>query len=402
MCNQTFGRGVQRCPLHGRKLVEAEEEPEGDGTEDPTIFIGSRPPEDEGGATTATTEDGERDPQYGRRFNGRFLVEERIGEGGMGIVYRGKDLAQDPPESVAIKVLKAGESDELGLEARFKREAKLVAKLDHPNTIRFVDWGASPDGTLFLVTELLKGQPLDVLLEAHPSGLGEARTLSIVDQIAASLEDAHALGVIHRDLKPANVFVDGDQAKLLDFGIARIALEGAELSETFAAKTRTGMAMFTPMYCSPEQSVGDEMDHRSDIYSLGVVAYHCLAGKTPFAGGLIGLLEAHLSKDAPPIAERSPGADASPGAEAMVRRMMEKAPGDRFQSASEVRAAIAELRGVAAPAAPSRDPGPSGEVHPPPSPPPSPARLVPLWVVGALFVALAVFIMGLFRVLFAR
>lgn len=381
-------------------------EPEDDGTEDPTIFIGSGPPSvEQDGGTPPDEESGERDAQYGRRFNARFLVGPRIGEGGMGIVYRGKDLMKSPPEPVAIKVLKAGESDELGLEARFKREAKLVAKLDHPNTIRFVDWGAAPDGTLFLVTELLKGQPLDVLLEAHPTGLGEALSLAIIDQIAASLEDAHALGVIHRDLKPANVFVDGEHAKLLDFGIARIALEGAGLSETFAAKTRTGMAMFTPMYCSPEQSVGDDMDQRSDIYSLGVLGYHCLSGKTPFAGGLVGLIEAHLSKDAPPIQERSPGADASPESEALVRRMMEKSPQDRFQSASEIRAAIAQIRGQPPPTAP--EPAVAVEIPIPPpdpaeAPAPPPRRLVPLWVLGALLVALAVFLVGLFRILFDR
>ncbi len=344
ICKQSFGKGVKRCPLHGARLVDTADQvdrpppapvvdEEEDATEHPTI---TGPPLILSGS-------------IGRRYKMRFIADQQIGEGAMGIVYRGRDLSKSPPAVVAIKVLKAQESDELGLEARFKREAMLVSKLDHPNTIHFVDWGAEPDGTLFLVTELLAGQPLDRLLEANPNGIGEDRTLDIIDQVAASLADAHAKGVVHRDVKPANVFVDGARAKLLDFGIARIAFNGMELSQTFAAKTRTGMAMFTPMYCSPEQAVGDELDHRSDIYSLGVVAYHCLTGKTPFKGGLAGLIEAHLSKDPPPIKERAPEAKVMYATEMLVRRMLAKRPEQRPQDAGEIRAAIAEIRGDAKP-----------------------------------------------------
>jgi serine/threonine-protein kinase len=386
----------------------------GDFSDDPTLHADSR--RDVG------------DPLLGRPFKEKFIAEEKIGEGAMGLVYRGRDLSKRPPEQIAIKILKAQESDELGLEARFKREAVLVSKLNHPNTIRFVDWGAEKDGTLYLVTELLTGQPLDKLLEKNPQGIGEVRALEIIDQVAASLEDAHSKGVVHRDIKPANIFVDGDRAKLLDFGIARIAFNGMELSKTFAAKTAAGMAMFTPMYCSPEQALSEEMDHRSDLYSLGVVAYHCLAGKTPFKGGIAGLLESHLSKEPPPIAERTPGVKVNYATEALVRKMMGKRVEDRPQSASEVRAAIADIRGdtrptlidlpksrPSIPAQPARtistttapEDAPPPRVQPPPPPPPpvvpttAPMTTpgIPRWVGGAIAVALFLIVYLVIRVL---
>lgn len=327
VCKGTFEKSVKRCPVHGRKLVAAGEE-EGD--------LG------------AESEDGcETIPDLGDRFTGRvleqrFLVEKRIGEGGMGVVYRGHDRTTGDP--VAIKLLKAHGADKSKLETRFRREAKLLAKLDHPNTVKFVDWGFAPDGTIFIATELLTGLPLDKLIEGNPSGLGVSRTLSILDRIAASLEDAHALGVVHRDLKPANVFVDGVKVKLFDFGIARIDLAG-ELSNTFAEKTAAGFALFTPMYCAPEQAVGDVIDHRADIYSLGAVAYHCLAGKTPFSGSTTALVEAHLSKPPPPISERSPNAETSAEVELLIRKMMEKRPEDRIQTVREIRGRIGRLSG---------------------------------------------------------
>jgi serine/threonine-protein kinase len=390
ICKQYFGKGVKRCPLHGTRLVEAAEVPESlpstlrdeeDFGEDPTLHM---PPLS--GA----------DHRIGRQFKaGRFIADEQIGEGAMGVVFRGRDLSVSPPDPVAIKVLKAQESDELGLEARFKREAMLVSKLAHPNTIRFIDWGTERDGTMFLVTELLLGMPLDKLIDQYPGGLGEERTLEIIDQVAASLEDAHARGVIHRDIKPANVFVHGSKAKLLDFGIARIAFNGMELSKTFAAKTSTGMSLFTPMYCSPEQAVGDELDHRSDLYSLGVVAYHCITGKTPFKGGLAGLIEAHVSKDPPTIKERAPDARVSYATESLIRRMMAKRPEDRMQSAGAVRAAIAEVRGDAKP---TKLTLPRVQVLQPPQPPEAPqeettegerpARGRPLWIPAIIGMAL--------------
>jgi serine/threonine-protein kinase len=394
VCKQNFGKGVKRCPLHGARLVDPAEAPEHlvptlrdepDFGEDPTIH------------GTAVS----RDERIGRQFqSGRFIADEQIGEGAMGVVFRGRDLSVSPPEPVAIKVLKAQESDELGLEARFKREAMLVSKLAHPNTIRFIDFGTERDGTMFLVTELLVGMPLDKLIEKHPGGIGEERTLEIVDQVAASLEDAHRRGVIHRDIKPANVFVDGNKAKLLDFGIARIAWNGMELSKTFAAKTSTGMALFTPMYCSPEQAVGDELDHRSDFYSLGVVAYHCVSGKTPFKGGLAGLIEAHVSKEAPAIKDRAPAARVTYATEMLIRKMMAKKASDRFQNGSEIRSAIAEIRGdgkptkltlprvqaIVPPSEQDTQEGPKDEA----TEASSPARRMPLWILGAIAAAFLV------------
>jgi serine/threonine-protein kinase len=410
VCKQVFGKGVQRCPLHGRKLVEDDSE-----RSTPIEEVVDADPHDSEGATLMGLPKASGDPLIGRRFNERFVVEAKIGEGGMGIVYRGSDLEKKEP--IAIKVLKAQESDELGLEARFKREAKLIAKLSHPSTIRFVDWGSAPDGTLFMVTELLTGQPLDKLLEQNPNGLGQALTVEIIDQVAASLEDAHALGVIHRDLKPANVFVDGNRAKLLDFGIARIATTGIELSHTFAAKTQAGLSLFTPMYCSPEQAVGDELDQRSDIYSLGVLAYHCLSGKTPFKGGLAALVEAHLSKGAPSIKERNPAAEVTPELEELVRQMMEKLPTKRVQTVTEVRERLAVIRGGDAPTrldlhrrvAPEQRPTddlerddlerPTPEIPPPPTLRDPPPAALPRWVIGLMIVAVIVFALGVTRAL---
>jgi serine/threonine-protein kinase len=325
-CQRKYGGSVRRCPIDGRKLLES-------SAADMPTQVPITPD-----AITVV----EREvPPPGRLFGSRFLAQDQIGEGAMGVVFRGVDMVTGEP--IAVKLARVGAGKTPELERLFRREARLVAMLDHPNTVRFIDWGVDPDGAMYLVTELLQGVPLDQLLESHAHGLGESRSLQIIDQIAASLEEAHGLGVIHRDLKPANIFVHEGRTKVLDFGIARLAAEQA--THTMLA----GCAPFTPMFASPEQIIGEVVDHRSDIYSLGVLAYTCLAGRPPHEGSIANVIEAHVSKPIRRISEKSPHAEVSMPVEMLVRKMLAKKPGDRPQSASLIRRSIARLRNEPAP-----------------------------------------------------
>ncbi len=267
---------------------------------------------------------------------GRYRVAERIGRGGMGSVYRGHDPVLD--RMVAIKVM-AEEADS-GTEARerFLREAQSAARLNHPNVITVYELGEDR-GQVFIVMELLEGEPLSRLIARIPPP-PLRRKLHLMVQICEGLAFAHQHGVIHRDIKPANIFVlKNGQVKILDFGIARVGT--SEL-------TRTGFLMGTPTYMSPEQTRGRRTDARSDIFSVGVVFYELLSGRKPFVGeDYFETLEKVRSEDPLPLAEVAPGAP--PPLIRAVHRALVKDPAARYQTLEDLKADLMTVPDLLAP-----------------------------------------------------
>ena len=268
---------------------------------------------------------------------GRYIIEERIGEGAMADVYRAHDPSID--RVLAIKVLKPEFRQDIGLTGRFLREAKAAGALSHPNIVTIYDVGEA-DGFPYIAMELLDGVPLD-------DHLREAGRMSFRDvtgiggQIADALDYAHGLGVIHRDIKPSNIMLcnGGRVAKILDFGIARIGEVGRDRSEHAAVRTQFGQVLGTPRYMSPEQAFGLELDHRSDLFSLGVVLYELITGQTAFAGTSIATLALQITQRKPePLNTVVPGCPR--GLRHIVDKLLAKQPDKRFANGAEVAKAL--------------------------------------------------------------
>ncbi len=265
---------------------------------------------------------------------GHYLIVEQIGAGGMGVVYRARDERLD--RDVAIKVLPvevAGDPDRL---ARFEREAKAVARLDHPNILAIHDFGTE-EGVTYAVTELLEGQNLRRGIP--PNGMDWRRVVEIGAAIADGLAAAHAKGIVHRDLKPENVIITADgRVKVLDFGLAqvRVAVDAEAETETMTpAGTVPGSVMGTMGYMSPEQLRGEYSDERSDIFALGCVLYEMLSGRTAFLRTSTAETSAAILKEDPPVLSDS-GVTLPSELERAVRRCLEKSPDARFQSAADL------------------------------------------------------------------
>lgn len=235
------------------------------------------------GALMPTQEEGP-DPLVGQLIGGRYRVTGVLGEGGMGKVYVGEQQMGSTIRKVAIKTLHPHLSKDPSVLARFHRECGTVAQLEHPNTIKFFDFGSTQDGTLYIAMEFVAGQPLSEVIEKG-GPLQPERVVKIMRQVCGVLDEAHLQGVIHRDLKPDNIVLtnragETDFVKVLDFGIAA-RTEGTDTAKE-QKLTQQGMVLGTPPYMSPEQFTGKALDARSDIYSLAVMAYEMLTGKLPF------------------------------------------------------------------------------------------------------------------------
>src|SRR5579862_8157708 len=222
----------------------------------------------------------------GRVLAGRFAIESLIGSGAMGAVYRARHVGLD--KLVAVKVLHRDAASNPTFAARLRREAKAASRLDHPNSVRVIDFGEEPDGLLYIAMELLDGVDLESLLQLE-GPLAEARIVALLSQVLAALDAAHKLGIVHRDLKPANIMIvrgvdeEGrprETVKVCDFGIAKTP-EASQMSGEAASLTTEGILVGTPSYMSPEQCRGEALDPRADIYSLGIVLYELLVGVAP-------------------------------------------------------------------------------------------------------------------------
>jgi len=291
-----------------------------------------------------------------------YRIVERIGAGGMGVVYRALDTHLD--RTVAIKVLRPEAVEDAERKWRFVREAKAASALNHPHIVTIHDID-SDGGVDFMVMEYVAGTSLDRVIP--PSGLPVEQALDLAEQMASALGAAHAAGIVHRDVKPANVMVGpGGRVKVLDFGLAKLVeplaapgssdtRDSTATAATVEARTRQGAILGTIAYMSPEQAQGHPVDARSDVFSLGSVLYEMLAGRRPFQGDSHLLTLAAILRDpAPPL--KTFRTDVPPDLQSVVLRSLEKRPENRYASASEMAADIARLRAVGSPKGRERSP----------------------------------------------
>ncbi len=289
------------------------------------------------------------DPLIGSIVAGKYAIEALLGSGAMGRVFRARQLALEKP--VAIKVLNATLAVDPTFVARFAREAKAAARLDHPNSIRVFDFGREPSGLFYIAMELVEGRDLAGEIEEQ-GPMAPARIVNILGQVLAALGVAHEMGVLHRDLKPANVMLvkrkndDGhsvDLAKVCDFGIAKIVDRSEDPGGARPGGTHpltAGLVIGTPEYMAPEQARGAKIDARADIYAVGVILYQMLTGRLPFDGDTpLSMVIKHVTEEpARPSAVRP---DVNPALEEICMRALRKDPSERFQNATDMRLALA-------------------------------------------------------------
>ena len=258
----------------------------------------------------------------------RYQVEKPVGRGGMATVYLARDIRHD--RKVAIKVMSPDLAATIGAD-RFTREVKIAAKLSHPNILGVFDSGET-EGLLYYVMPFVDGETLrDKLIRERQISIDES--IQIICEVAEALGHAHAQGIVHRDVKPENILLQGGRALVADFGIARLA--EAEVEKL----TRTGMAVGTAQYMSPEQAAGEPTDARTDIYALGCTLFEMLAGQPPFTGATaLAIMSQHSLATPPEI--RVMRQSVPPELDAVVRRAMEKTPADRFQTMEEFKRAV--------------------------------------------------------------
>ncbi|HRC58520.1 MAG TPA: serine/threonine-protein kinase [Kofleriaceae bacterium] len=265
----------------------------------------------------------------------------KLGEGGMGEVYAAEHVHIE--KRFAVKLLRQEIVSNKEAVSRFRQEARSASSIGHRNIIAIEDFGQLPDGRIYMCMELLNGAPLNDLIKQP---LSHERLINILIQTGHGLAAAHAKGIIHRDMKPENVFVTWtaggeDIPKLLDFGIAKVA--GNEGQNNL---TRTGTIFGTPYYMAPEQALGTQVDHRTDIYAMGVIMYEVFAGSLPFQGeSFMGILTQHITTDPEPVAQRAAkaGRTLPPGIAEIISRCMQKDPNARFSSMDELVAALVSV-----------------------------------------------------------
>ncbi|HEY1816576.1 MAG TPA: serine/threonine-protein kinase [Kofleriaceae bacterium] len=277
------------------------------------------------------------DKLIGEVLANRYHVEHRLGEGAMGAVYKARHVKVGRP--FAVKVLHPRLLTDDKVLQRFEREAELAGRLRHPNVIGVVDVGETTDGLRYMVMDFAEGPDLAQLLNEAP--MPPQRIIHLVRQMLEGLFHAHTAGLIHRDFKPENVIIEKDahgseMPRIVDFGIA-ILREGGDSSDGPGRLTTNGLVLGTPHYMAPEQAVNDPIDHRIDLFALGIMIYEMLSGKLPFDGSGAEVARANLLLDPPPISVRVPYLEVDPLLEAYARRLMAKSRDARPPTAKVAR-----------------------------------------------------------------
>ncbi len=276
----------------------------------------------------------------GSTLSGRYLVTRKVGQGGMGAVYEATHTLIG--KRVAVKVLLEKYAQREAIVKRLKQEAQLASSIGNEHIIDITDFGNTEDGRTFVVMEFLEGESLAECLAREPQ-LSEQRILRIASQTASALAAAHAKGVVHRDIKPENIFIlkrkEQDFIKVVDFGISK-SLRATDENEEQVRLTQTGMVLGTPLYMSPEQARGDEdLDHRVDIYALGVIMYESASGRVPFSGNnYLSVISQVLNEDPKALRELRP--DLSDEFEAIVSKALAKNRNDRYTDANAMLADV--------------------------------------------------------------
>ncbi|MDY0060619.1 MAG: serine/threonine-protein kinase [Myxococcota bacterium] len=318
-CRRHF-HGLRYCPEHGVALLEVSLRA---ATPLPSPLLGALPPE-RTVRPMADTPDG----RVGTVIADSYLIRERLGQGGMGTVYQAEHLTLGRP--VALKILRRELSDREQSVLRFEREARLASQLHHPSCVMVLDFGQAGDGCLYLAMELLVGIDLFDLLSAH-RWLDVPRALRIALQLCAGLAEAHQLGLVHRDIKPENIFLVEDpgfldRVKILDFGLAKSLLPGPGE----VALSSPGTCFGTPEYLAPEAARGDPVDHRADLYALGVLLYRMVSGRLPFGGtNKAALLLQQATAPPPRFATLDLPQPIPPRLEELIFRLLAKDPATR-------------------------------------------------------------------------
>jgi eukaryotic-like serine/threonine-protein kinase len=344
-----------------------------------------------------------KDPYLGKTLNNRYLIEDKLGEGGFGAVYKAKQVQIG--RQVALKLLHPDTARDPNLVARFRREGAVACSLRDAHTITTYDFDQTPEGVLYIAMELLTGRSLHDIFHAE-APLHWMRVAKILEQMCSSLGEAHTQGIVHRDLKPENIYLekrpgDPEFVKILDFGIAKIV--SGEIGGQSPQLTASGQTLGTLEYMSPEQLMGKQLDGRSDVYAMGVLGYELLTGRLPFpdAVGPAALIAAQLKKTPEPPSQAKPQAQIPPGVDQLILKMLEKDKNKRHANVDEVAENCKQLLvtsgavqpsgasgALAAPApvsfrAPTPQPGPGPAVSqpvaaaPPPSLQPAPPPRVP-------------------------
>ena len=276
----------------------------------------------------------------GTRLAGRYVVVELIGGGGMAQVYRAEH--ETIGRAMAIKVLVRELAHEPSIVVRFLQEARAASKIHHENVVEVTDFGETEDGRPFMVMEYMEGEDLGHTL-AREGHLSWDRTQPILLQLLAALQAVHEQGVVHRDIKPENIFLvsrmgSDDFVKVVDFGIAKVLRGGGGSGKSLTIR---GQLIGTPPYMSPEQCLGADVDARADLYTVGIIAYELLTGRTPFEGDdAVKMIRKHVYEPVPPMAELSPHIAVDPRVEAIVRRALAKDRDERYSSANELARAL--------------------------------------------------------------
>jgi serine/threonine protein kinase len=278
---------------------------------------------------------------------GGYRLDQQVGRGGMGVVFRATHIALDRQGAVKLIAPELAANEEF--RRRFQRESRVAASIDHPNVIPIFDAGEE-GGQLYVAMRYVEGTDLGELISSR-DGLPAEEAVDVIGQVAAALDAAHARGLVHRDVKPGNVLLEdratGRHAYLTDFGLVKA------VGAVTGVVTRTGQWLGTPDYAAPEQIHGGDVDARTDVYALGCLLFHAITGKPPFAGDTeVAKIFAHVSQPPPSVSDTRPGVPAA--LDDVVRTALAKTPADRHASAGELAAAARRAIGAPTPTAPSR------------------------------------------------